>query len=645
MAVISKEDIEHVLGATDIVALIHSYVPLKRAGVLFRANCPFHSEKTPSFYVNPARQRFHCFGCSKSGDAIAFIREYENLPFTDAVKKLAQRSGIQIREEAFDPNQESQRRNKGRLLELLHQTSDFLHQQLLKSADASHARDYIKARGFGSKMVTDWGIGWMPAAPNLFLNWARERKFSGRELVDAGICYLQDEENPKSGLRVRFRDRLMFPIRDEIGNAIGFSGRQLRENPNSGKYINSPETPLFRKSRVLFALDRARKPILNEKAALLCEGQLDVIACHEAGVEHALAPLGTALTKDHAKLLKRYTKEIQICYDADAAGLAATTRAFRELAPESLTVRVITMPSGEDPDSFLAKHGAERFRELLAKADPFFQFKFNIARKQGELDDASGRSKLLAECAELLGLMADFADRENQINQVAGNLQVSAAMLRKEIARIQSRPAAKQRIEIADPEKAVASIEATPVHRSVGFMCHLALTSIEAQHLLAEQFETLHEAMPWIEGVALLEKILTSAPDPSSPAAINAFMSTLPEPDRLALTQVENNLALNPVENTSSSVEHALLAAEHALSMLSSTVLLRRDAAIKTALKQPGLDAARMIELMAEAKEVTSLLRGIGQRFEFDDELPASTYQPKRPTWIRRDDRGSHTRS
>ena len=623
---ISKENIEQVLSATDIVDLVNTYVPLKRAGSQFRANCPFHNEKTPSFYVNPARQSFHCFGCGKGGDAIAFVREYENLPFTDAVRKLAQRSGVPIQEEESSPEDDRRRRSKGRLLDLHREAAEFFHQQLLKAPEAAHARDYLKSRGFGREMAVNWSVGWMPENARVFLEWAKSRNFTGRELVDSGICYLKEEGNPRSGIRVRFRDRLMFAIRNEIGDVIAFSGRQLREDPNSGKYVNSPETVLFRKSRVLFALDRAKKPILREKAALLCEGQLDVISCHEAGIDHALAPLGTAFTRDHAKLLRRYTKRVVVCYDADAAGLAATTRAFRELAPESLSVAVARMPAGEDPDSFIKQRGAEGFRDLLGEARGFFDFKMQIARDSGALDSAAGRAAALADCAELLGLMGDFAERENQINVVASCLQTSANALRQEIARLKARPQRTPR-EDDTAENEEAAVEPTRMHRIVAFMCHLALTSSAAQHLLAEQYETLHEATPWLEGIPVLEAILTAAPDPSSNAAVNTFLASMPEADRLALLR---EVALEGAP------EDGMQAAEHALALLSAAVLQRRDASVKAELKQPGLSTERMIELLEQSKEISALLRGIGQRSEFDDELPPSTYRPKVPEWKKR---------
>ncbi|MEY4570692.1 MAG: primase, partial [Verrucomicrobiota bacterium] len=467
-----------------------------------------------------------------------------------------------------------------------------------------------------------------PDHPKAFLDWARSRKFTGRELVDSGIVKLKEDNQPRSGLFVRFQDRLMFPIRNEIGDVIAFSGRQLRENKNSGKYINSPETAIFKKSRVFFGLDRAKKPILQEKAALLCEGQIDAICCHELGIEHAIATCGTACTREHARLLKRYTNNVLVCYDADKAGLAATEKAYRELVPEGLSVRVVEMPPGDDPDTYLKAHGEEAFRQLLSNAKEFFHFKLERAKASGLFDSPTERAAALNECAELLSLITDFAVQDNQLNIVAVHFQTSTSSLREAIAKAKSRPkrvyAEKTVGEIAPPA------EPTRLNRIVAFLCHLALSSGPAQRFLAEQFETLHEANRWLEGIPLLETILGAAPDPSSNAAVNTFMSGLSEGDRLALAHETSSLDGVSLDG--------MQAAEQALALLSGTVLQRRDAAVKAELKQADLSAERMIELLHEAKEISGLLRGIGQRSEFDDELPASTFKEKLPPWKKRFD-------
>lgn len=632
MAQIPKESVEKVLEATDIVDLISSYIQVKKAGSQFRANCPFHHEKTPSFYITPSSQRFHCFGCGKGGDAISFVRDHENLPFVDAVKKLAAKAGVHIVEESSDPNAEQSGRSRGRLLDIHRQATAFFHELLMHDPGAKHARDYMKSRGFGSTMAENWSVGWMPDQPKLFLDWARAKKFTGRDLVDSGMASMREENNPRSGLYVRFQDRLMFPIRNELGDVIAFVGRQLRENKNSGKYINSPETLIFKKSKVFFALDRAKKAILQEKAALLCEGQLDAICCHELGIAHAIATSGTACTQQHAKILRRYTRNVLICFDADKAGLSATEKAFRELAVEGLAVRVVEMPSGDDPDSYLKAHGALAFRELLANAKEFFDFKLERGKATGLFNSAAERAEALNQCVEMLSLMSDFAARENQINIVATHLQTSSVALREAIAKWLAKPK-KTYAEPADSETDGRPMsEPTRLHRIVAFLCHLALTSGQAQQFLAEQFETLHEANRWLEGIPLLEIILGMAPDPASHAAVNAFLASLPDADRLALARETSGL--------DGVTTDGIQAAEQALSLLSATVLQRRDAAVKAELKQAGLSSERMIELLHEAKEISRLLRGIGQRSEFADELPASTWKPKVPEWKKKSDRG-----
>jgi len=330
-------------------------------------------------------------------------------------------------------------------------------------------------------------------------------------------------------------------------------------------------------------------------------------------------------------LLRRYTSSVLLCYDADKAGIAASERAFRELVTEGLSVRMVEMPAGDDPDTFIKAHGAEAFRELLGQAREFFDFKLSRAKANGAFENAAERRTLAGECVGLLAAMSDVVARDHQINVVATHLQTSGATLRGAIAKALQKP---QRTPFAagrqaEPEYAVAA-EPTALHRNVGFLCHLALTSAPAQHFLSSQFETLHEAKRWLEGIELLEKILSAAPDPASHAAVNTFLGGLPEADRLALGAGDTMVM-------ESGLSDGMLAAEHAIAMLSATVLQRRDARVKADLKQPGLTQQRLIELLEEAKEISSLLRGIGQRSEFDDELPAATFKAKLPPgWKKR---------
>jgi DNA primase len=625
VGLIPKETIEQVLASTDIVDLIGTYIPLKRAGTGYKANCPFHHEKTPSFNVSPHKQFFHCFGCGKSGNAIGFVMEHEGLLFMDALKKLASKAGVHLEEEPDDPQARAARRSRGKLLDLHREASAFFHEQLKTHPDCQHARDYLKGRGFGREMAERWEIGWMPENPKVFLDWVRSRKYNGKDLVGSGLAALKDEDRRAGGLYVRFRDRLMFPIRNEVGDVIAFSGRQLREDPRSGKYINSPETDIFKKSNVLFALDRAKKSILKEKTVILCEGQIDAIACHEGGVENAIAPLGTAFTAQHARILKRYAQTAVLCFDADSAGVKACERAFRELAPEGLMVKVVELPAGEDPDTFLKANGADAFREKVGSARDFFDFKISFAKTNGALETAEGRAQMARECTDLLSAMGDHAARDQQINVVATMLGLGSATLREGIGtavrKAKTQAQRPVRGQDREPEVIVAPI---PLDRTVGYLCHLALTSAPAQHFLSEQFETLHEAKAWVEGVGLLEKILGASPDPESSAAVNTFIAGLRKGEQMAMNRLMGvGDALPP---------DGLQAAEQSLGMLSAVVLQKRDAAVKAALNEPGLPVARMKELLEEAKEIAGLLRWTGRSL-YDDELPQQTIKAEKKPW------------
>ena len=621
MAQIPKESIEKVLESTDIVDLISSYIPVKRAGSAFKANCPFHHEKTPSFTISPQRQTFHCFGCGKHGSAIGFVMEHEGLPFVDAVRKLAARAGVIIIEEAFDPKADQARRSKGRLLDLHREAAEFFHQLLLKDPDAAHARDYMKSRGFGKEMAARWTVGWMPRNPRVFLDWARSRKYTGRDLVTSGLAGMKEEGNPKAGIYVRFTDRLMFTIRNEIGDVIAFSGRKLREDQQGGKYQNSPETPIFKKSNVLFALDRAKKAILKEKSVLLCEGQIDAICCHEQGIEHAIAPLGTAFTTQHARILRRYASNVILCYDADGAGIAASEKAYRELVAEGLSARVVEMPAGDDPDTFLKAHGVDAFRKLISDAKEFFDFKLSRAKAAGLLDSVAERTKVANECSALLAVMSDHVARDHQINVVGTYLGSGGTSLRESIAKARQQP---KRDFTGDQAAVTVVAEATELHRIVATLCRMALTSGTAQHFLAEQFETLHEADRWVAGIPLLECILAAGPDPASPASMNTFLGGLKESDRLALSR-------ELMQGAGS--EEGIQSVEQSLGLLSALALQRRDAAVTAELRNPGISPARMIELLKETKEIKTLMSGMGQRSEYDDQLAPQTEKRTEQPW------------
>ncbi|MEN9990689.1 MAG: primase [Verrucomicrobiota bacterium] len=621
MAQISQETRIKVLESTDIVDLISSYIPVKRAGTSFKANCPFHNEKTPSFHINPQRQSFKCFGCGEGGDAISFVMKHEGLSFVDSIRKLAAKANIPIVEEQYDAEGERHKRKRGRLLELHRETARYMHELLLTDPQAKHARAYLKSRGYGKEMAVRWLVGWMPADGRRFLQWAKEKKFTGRELVDSGICAQREQ----GGLYVRFRDRLMFPVCNEQAEVIAFSGRQIIADPNTGKYINSPETALFLKSKTIFAFDRARKPIMKQKAVLICEGQLDALACHEHGIDHAIATLGTACTAQHAKILKRYTDTALLCFDADQAGYTACERAFRELASENIHVRVVSMPTGDDPDSFLKREGPDAFRELLQQARPFFDFKIDRAQVTGGMANAQARGNTAREIAALLAAVVDPVTRDSFLNHCATRLQMSAPDLRSATANAQKKQAREHRPQEEKSDDAV--VEASAVDPLILYLCHLALHSAVARQYLGEQYETIHDAAQYLEGIPLLEKILSAEIDPEQPAAVNSFLADLPAGDRLALQ--------SDVTFDAASMQQSYENADEALAKLSEKVLNKRYAINQSALTQPGLSAEQMMPLLQEAQEISQLLTALGKRTFADDRASLGETAKKKPAYTK----------
>lgn len=618
LAQISQETRIKVLEATDIVDLISSYIPVKRAGSSFKANCPFHNEKSPSFHINPQRQSFKCFGCGEGGDAFSFVMKHEGLSFVDTVRKLAAKANIPIIEDAFDADGERNKRKRGRLLDLHREAARYMHELLLTDPRAKHARAYLKSRGYGKEMAVRWVVGWMPADGKTFLDWAREKKFTGRELVDSGIAVQREQ----GGLYIRFRDRLMFPVANDQGDIIAFSGRQIINDPNSGKYINSPETALFLKSKTLFAFDRARKPIMKEKAVLICEGQLDALACHEHGIDHAIATLGTACTPQHAKILKRYTDTAILCFDADKAGYTACERAFRELSSENIHVRVVSMPAGDDPDSYLKREGPDAFRQLLTEARPFFDFKIDRAQVEGGLANAQARGNTAREIAALLAHITDPVSRDSLLNHCATRLQMSSPDLRVATSAARKKQVREQR---SPKEEAAVVTEISSIDSLIAYLCNLALHAPEARQYLGEQYESLHDAARYLEGVPLLETILGAELDATSPAAVNAFLSSLPQADQLALQA-------DPTFHQEIS-QQPLQAAEEALAKLSEKVLNKRYAINQTALNQPGLTSTALLPLLQEAAEINQLLGTLGRRTIADDRASLGQSVVKKPAF------------
>ncbi|MBX3747256.1 MAG: DNA primase [Verrucomicrobiae bacterium] len=445
MAMIPDHVREQIRAANDIVEVIGAYVPLRRSGTNYVALCPFHKEKTPSFHVSPGRQAFHCFGCHKGGDVFRFLQEHEGLTYVEAARRLAERSGIRIE---FDesPGQRDAQRLRDRLLDLHEQITQRWQQALGNDAAGEPAREYLAQRGVTAESIRLFRLGYAPDAWDDTLRWARSRNWDTPLLEQGGLVLPRDPNDPSRGHYDRFRGRLVFPIADEQGRIIGFSARTLKPEEKTAKYINSPETPIFSKSRVLYGLDKSKRAILDAGSVILCEGQLDLIACFAAGVRHVVAPQGTALTGEHLRVLRRYAKEIILCFDSDAAGQKAIARALDELLASGLTLRVIAIPAPHDPDSYIKAHGPEAFRQLAANARDFFEFYLDHLTTRHDVRTDRGRLGLLEAMATALRkagnevLLDRYAQRTAMVLAASGGVPLSPDAVRAEFHRRLRRP-------------------------------------------------------------------------------------------------------------------------------------------------------------------------------------------------------------
>jgi len=366
----SDDTRERIRAASDIVDVIGSYLPLKRAGANFTALCPFHKEKTPSFNVNPQRQIFHCFGCHKGGDVFKFVMEYESIDFPEAVRRLADRAKIPL-EQVKTPGEQQSRYVKETLLQIHEQITQRWQSALSNEAAGQTARDYLAGRGVSAEAIKLFRLGYATDAWDDTINWAKNKAHDLPLVEKAGLILRKEGGD---GYYDRFRGRLMFPICDEQGRVIGFSGRILSGDEKTAKYVNSPETPIFIKSKVFFGLDKTKRAVLDAGHAIVCEGQLDLISCFMAGIQNVVAPQGTALTADHARILKRYVDEVVLCFDSDNAGQNAAVRSLDSLLAAGLAVRVAVVPAPHDPDSFIKTAGGAAFKELIERAEGFFDY-------------------------------------------------------------------------------------------------------------------------------------------------------------------------------------------------------------------------------------------------------------------------------
>ncbi|MBQ3036932.1 MAG: DNA primase [Lachnospiraceae bacterium] len=422
----SEEIIAEVQQKNDIVDVISQYVHLQKKGSNYTCCCPFHNEKTPSFSVNQARQIYKCFGCGEGGSVITFLQKYENMTFPEAIKFLAERAGVALPEETNSKANRARENRRARLLEVNKEAAKYYY-YILRSSRGDVGMDYLERRGLTEETRNQFGLGYATVSGNDILAYLKSKGFKDEEIRDSGLASFSEQK----GLSSKFWNRVMFPIQDSNHRVIGFGGRVMGEG--EPKYLNSPETEIFDKSRNLYGLNFARTS--RKKNFILCEGYMDVIALHQAGFNQAVASLGTAFTSGQANLLRRYTTDVLLAYDSDGAGTKAAIRAIQILRETGLYSKVINMKPYKDPDEFIKNLGAEEFQKRIDEAENSFLFRVRIAEQNYDMQDADGRTRFYKEVAGMLSEFADEIERENYLTAVANQYGVSRDGLREQVVK------------------------------------------------------------------------------------------------------------------------------------------------------------------------------------------------------------------
>lgn len=428
---IPDSTLEEIKARIELSELIASYgIQVRSAGVSKKACCPFHHEKTPSFNINDSKGFYHCFGCGESGDVFKFVQKMDGLTFAEAAKKLAESVGIEIVEK-----EDKSAAKRKRLYALMAEVAEFYHRCLNSTKEAEKARQYLKERDLDEAAQKAFLIGYAPSGIANMKKWAEKHGYSLKEMEEAGVIIAPKDERDQG--YHRFSSRLMFSIKDKQGRVVAFSGRQLVENKNSGKYVNSPETPIFKKSNVLFAFDKASGNIAKDPhhTAIVCEGQIDTIRLHLCGFTTALASQGTAFTAEHVKMLKRVADEVTLVFDDDGAGHKATIKTAGLCLAEALPVRVVSLPGGDDPDSFLRTHKREEFKALLDSAESIVAFQVRTEfQKESNPKSVEAITRVTKAVLATISKSSSVVIREGMMKEAAALLSLPIEALRQELS-------------------------------------------------------------------------------------------------------------------------------------------------------------------------------------------------------------------
>src|SRR6267154_2476811 len=417
----------------DIVRIVGEYVKLKKAGAAnFSGLCPFHQEKSPSFSVHASRQFFHCFGCGVSGDVFSFVQKIENITFPEAVRLVAQKLGIAApRAEYSSPEEAKEARQRGQLMEMHEKACAFFEDQLRRS-EGAHAREYLATRGLRDEIIREFRLGYAPDSG--FVMRDRLKNDYSEELLRASGLFSWKEGAEAGGMYSKFRNRITFPIANENGKIIAFTGRTLSKDEKAGpKYLNSPETPIYSKGRVLYNLDKAKEAIRKLTYSIIVEGQMDCIAVYSAGFHNVIASSGTAFTETQVRLLARFSKNIVVNFDPDTAGAAATDRSLAMLVEEEFVIKVMRLEAGFDPDLFIKRNGAEAYGKALQGSTKYFEYLMNRAMNMFPVKSPEGKVKAINFLLPYIQNVPSRIVREGLAGDIAQKLGIDSVMLRAEL--------------------------------------------------------------------------------------------------------------------------------------------------------------------------------------------------------------------
>jgi DNA primase len=508
LSLFTPETIERVRESADIVEVVSAHTDLRRQGERFVGLCPFHEERTPSFSVKPAEGFYYCFGCEAGGDTIKFVQEKEALSFPDAVEALAERYGVEVDREQEDPQAEQRRRHRARLGEALQRAAAFYEATLWTADKAAKARDYLAERGFSEETLRAFGVGFAPSAWDSIVAAGQRAGFSLDELRAVGLV----QKGQKGGYYDAFRARITFPLRDVRGRTVGFGARATTPD-QMPKYKNSAEGELFHKSRMLYGIDRARGAISRGGRAVVVEGYTDVLALHQAGIEEAVAVMGTAITADQLKQLGGYAEEIVLALDADRAGREAMLRAQRVGGSGGVRLLVVAMPEGEDPAELLGVDGGEeRFRRLLSEAVDLPVFHARAILADADLETPSGRDRALDEVVPVLRAMGETITRQELVSELADRLDTDPALIGRRLVGAGApapAPRQEQRAPAAatdEPPRPASDRRPTVEERREAAFLAMCIADpgpggdyvarVEEEHLVGEHARS---ALPWLK--------------------------------------------------------------------------------------------------------------------------------------------------